>query len=56
MVMCWRHGNAGERNRRRLPGNAEIAAVGGELRPRNSHWGRGLVSMVRVHEVEGGGG
>lgn len=42
-LLCFgTYGNAGERNRRRLPGNAEIAAVGGELRPRNSHRGRGL--------------
>lgn len=57
VMACRRHRNTGESDWRRLPGNAEAAAIGGELsRSRNSHRGRGLVSVVSVHEVEGGGG
>lgn len=57
VMVCRRHRNACESDWRRLPGNAEAAAIGGELsRSRNSHRGRGLVSVVSVHEVEGGGG
>lgn len=56
MRMCWRHWNACESDWWRLPRNAEAAAVGGELgRPWDGHWGCGLVSVVGVHEVEGGG-